>query len=74
MSDHSNENFQDLRKEYQTEGIGDDRLLADPIEQFRVWFDAAVQASPGEWFEPNAMTLATADSSGTVTALSLIHI
>ena len=43
-------------------------MLDDPIEQFRVWFDAAVQASPGEWFEPNAMTLATADSSGVVTA------
>ena len=68
MSEPSNENFQDLRKEYLTGGIDYDGLLANPIEQFRVWFDAAVEASPGEWFEVNAMTLATADSSGAVTA------
>ena len=68
MSDPSNENFQELRKEYQTAGIDDDSMLDDPIEQFLVWFDAAVKASPGEWFEPNAMTLATSDSSGAVTA------
>ncbi len=73
MSKKSNDSksrmdFQALRKEYQTDGIDDERLLDNPIEQFRVWFDAAVAASPGEWFEPNAMTLATADSSGAVTA------
>ena len=68
MSDQSNANFQALRKEYQTDGIDDARLLDDPIKQFRVWFDAAVEASPGDWFEPNAMTLATADSNGLVTA------
>jgi pyridoxamine 5'-phosphate oxidase len=68
MSAQPNENFQELRKEYQTDGIDDEQMLDDPIEQFRVWFDAAVEASPGEWFEPNAMTLATADSSGAVTA------
>lgn len=68
MSDQSNENFQALRKEYQTAGINDEQMLDDPIEQFGVWFDAAVEACPGEWFEPNAMTLATASSSGAVTA------
>lgn len=68
MSDKANENFQALRKEYQTTGIDDHQMHADPIEQFRVWFDAAAAACPGEWFEPNAMTLATADSSGSVTA------
>lgn len=68
MSDPSHDNFQALRKEYQTDGIDDAGLLADPIEQFRVWFDAAAKACPGEWYEPNAMTLATADSAGAVTA------
>lgn len=68
MDDNSKVSFQDLRKEYQTDGIDDKGLLDDPIEQFRVWFADAVAASPGEWFEPNAMTLATADTSGAVTA------
>ena len=68
MSDDPSVNFQALRKEYQTDGINDAQLLADPIEQFRVWFNAAVEASPGDWFEPNAMTLATADSTGSTTA------
>lgn len=68
MSDDPRVNFQVLRKEYQTDGINDDQLTDDPIKQFRVWFDAAVDDSPGDWFEPNAMTLATADSTGAVTA------
>jgi len=68
MTNNANDKFRALRKEYQTTGIEADLMHQDPIEQFRVWFDAAVEASPGEWFEPNAMTLATADSSGSVTA------
>ena len=60
--------FQALRKEYQTHGIDDASLHADPIEQFRAWFDAAAKASPGDWFEANAMTIATSDGHGHVTA------
>jgi pyridoxamine 5'-phosphate oxidase len=40
----------------------------DPIRQFSAWFEAAKAASPGEWFEANAMTLATTTSKGTVSA------
>ncbi len=68
MSNNDNVNFQALRKEYQTDGIDDNQLHEKPIDQFRIWFDAAVASSPGDWFEPNAMTLATADLKGDVTA------
>jgi pyridoxamine 5'-phosphate oxidase len=39
-----------------------------PIEQFRSWFQMAVDQSPGPWFDPTAMTLATSDRRGEVTA------
>jgi pyridoxamine 5'-phosphate oxidase len=37
-----------------------DRMLADPIEQFAVWFEEAMEAVP----LAEAMTLATADADG----------
>jgi pyridoxamine 5'-phosphate oxidase len=43
------------------EELSGDRVAADPIEQFRVWFARAEQAVPKL---PNAMTLATVDASG----------
>lgn len=49
-------------------GIDVSDVADDPVDQFRIWFEEALQASPGEWFEANAMTLATADASGRVSA------
>jgi pyridoxamine 5'-phosphate oxidase len=43
------------------EELSGDRVAADPIEQFRVWFARAEQAVAKL---PNAMTLATVDASG----------
>lgn len=40
----------------------------EPMRQFRAWFRLAVERSPGRWFDPTAMTLATCDRSGRVTA------
>jgi pyridoxamine 5'-phosphate oxidase len=40
----------------------------DPIQRFSLWFRAAVNQSPGSWFEPSAMTLATSGRNGDVTA------
>ncbi|HEV2236514.1 MAG TPA: pyridoxamine 5'-phosphate oxidase [Ktedonobacterales bacterium] len=51
----------DLRKEYQANGLSEADAAADPIAQFRGWFDAAVAAGIRE---PNAMTLATATVEG----------
>ena len=51
----------DLRKDYAQLGLSEADLLADPIAQFRVWFDQAIAA---ELPEPNAMTLATCTPDG----------
>lgn len=60
--------FSELRKEYETRGIDESELADDPLAMFRDWFQSASDSRPGEWFEPNAMTLATADRSGAVSA------
>ena len=58
--------FHDIRKEYENLGIDEASLLESPIEQFRNWYDLAVEKSPGKWFEANAMSLATSDGAGNV--------
>jgi pyridoxamine 5'-phosphate oxidase len=40
----------------------------NPIKHFSLWFRAAVTRSPGKWFDPAAMTLATSNKNGEVTA------
>lgn len=51
----------DLRKEYTLNGLDVADVAADPITQFRQWFDAALQAGIPE---PNAMHLATVSPEG----------
>src|SRR5215469_13324969 len=51
----------DLRQEYSRRGLSEQDLDADPIEQFRHWFEDAVAAGVRE---PNAMTLATSTKEG----------
>ena len=51
----------DLRKEYIRAGLDESDADADPIEQFRKWFDEALAA---DLHEPNAMTLASATPDG----------
>ena len=51
----------DLRRSYQYARLQRQDLHADPFEQFSRWF---MQAQQAQLPEPNAMTLATADSSG----------
>ncbi|MBA3834143.1 MAG: pyridoxamine 5'-phosphate oxidase [Chthoniobacterales bacterium] len=50
-----------LRREYETEGLRRADLHPDPIEQFSIWFSAAVNAALPD---ANAITLATAPSDG----------
>jgi pyridoxamine 5'-phosphate oxidase len=57
MSSH----FTELRKEYETNGFDIADLAADPISQFRTWFDQAVVAQVPQ---PNAMTIATVNADG----------
>ena len=50
-----------LRKDYTLAGLRREDLAADPIAQFRSWFEDALKANVTE---PNAMTLATVDREG----------
>ncbi len=49
-----------MRKDYQRAKLSRAHAAADPLEQFRRWFDEAVATVP----EANAMTLATVDEQG----------
>ncbi len=55
----------ELRKEYAQRGLSEADLAADPVAQFRIWFDEALAA---QLPEPNAMTLATATPDGAPSA------
>jgi pyridoxamine 5'-phosphate oxidase len=51
----------DLRRDYASRDLTEDAANADPIAQFGVWFDEAVQS---QLLDVNAMTLATASAQG----------
>jgi pyridoxamine 5'-phosphate oxidase len=50
-----------LRKSYEKAELDENASAAEPLAQFRLWFDQAVQ---GQLPEPNAMTLATVGADG----------
>lgn len=58
-----------LRREYTQGGLHRSDLDPNPFAQFRKWFD---QARSAKLLEPNAMTLATSDSAGFVTARTVL--
>jgi pyridoxamine 5'-phosphate oxidase len=51
----------DLRREYASRSLGEADTDPNPIAQFRVWFDEALKS---EVIDANAMSLATASTSG----------
>jgi len=59
------EKLSDLRRDYGESGLDLPGLDVDPFRQFAEWFDDAKKANI---YEPNAMTLATADDAGKVHA------
>ena len=59
-------NFEEVRKEYENAGIDIDDLDEHPMSMFENWYADATKVVPGRWYEPNAMALATSDSSGRV--------
>ena len=59
----------DLRREYRSRVLNEDQAAADPIVQFRQWFDEALSAQA---LEANAMTLATAAPDGTPAARTVL--
>ncbi len=54
-------NIADLRKSYERAELDEAASLADPLRQFGLWLQQAID---GELPEPNAMTLATVAANG----------
>jgi pyridoxamine 5'-phosphate oxidase len=59
----------DLRREYRSHQLTEDTAAADPIVQFRLWFDEALRAAA---LEVNAMTLATVSPDGEPSARTVL--
>jgi pyridoxamine 5'-phosphate oxidase len=60
--------LEDLRRNYTANELDEQHLADDPMEMFLGWFEHAQSTEAPEWFEVNAMTLATAGSDGRVSA------
>ncbi|MEI8293600.1 MAG: pyridoxamine 5'-phosphate oxidase [bacterium] len=58
-----------LRRDYRRETLDVSCFDADPVVQFRAWFEEARSAGI---VEPNAMTLGTADASGQVSCRTVL--
>ncbi len=54
-----------MRRNYTRTGLTEQMAGADPFALFEQWFDVAVQTNPGDWYEPNVMSLATVAPDGT---------
>ncbi|MCZ4243899.1 pyridoxamine 5'-phosphate oxidase [Pedobacter punctiformis] len=57
----TNEFLQNLRQDYKSATLDESDVDNNPINQFKSWFEHAISA---KIYEPNVMTLATADKSG----------
>jgi len=55
------ETVQNLRQDYKSAELNEKDIVKNPIAQFEKWFGDAIDA---QIYEPNVMTLATADKSG----------
>ncbi len=62
-------NIEDLRRDYTRGGIDRDDLDADPMAQFKTWFEQGQQAGI---LEPNAFTLCTANAQGLPNARTVL--
>ena len=51
----------DIRTDYQRASLSEDQVNADPLKQFSIWFQEALDSKVNE---PNAMSLSTADTNG----------
>lgn len=63
------ENIQNLRQDYRAAALAEADIDQSPFTQFGKWFKEAVDA---QLYEPNVMTLATADLSGKPSARILL--
>jgi pyridoxamine 5'-phosphate oxidase len=58
-----------LRREYEALGLNERDMAADPITQFRIWFDGVLEAGLDE---PNAFILATANARAVPSARAVL--
>jgi len=56
-----NKNIADIRRDYSLQSLTEENIDANPIIQFKKWWDETLNS---EIIEPNAMTLATASQDG----------
>jgi pyridoxamine 5'-phosphate oxidase len=61
MADDALASLASRRKDYETAGLDVGDVVADPIQQWSMWFD---QATQGGCVEPNAFVLSTIDRDG----------
>ncbi len=59
--DTSNHDLAQMRRSYEQAALDESHVADSPLDQFRQWFDQAVQVKA---LEPNAMTLATVGEAG----------
>lgn len=59
----------DIRKTYSAGALNESDVLKNPIEQFKVWLQQAIEAG---MLEPTAMTLATANKDGKPSARTVL--
>src|SRR5215475_694068 len=64
-----NERTAEIRKEYTQKALMESGIDADPIRQFNIWWQDAVEA---KILEVNAMTLATASADGMPSARTVL--
>lgn len=61
MPKRDNHQIAALRKNYQLMGLDENKIKNNPLDQFTIWFDEAIDA---EVTEPNAMILSTISKDG----------
>ena len=64
--------IEDMRQSYASGKLIEQDMAADPMVQFRQWFDEAVRSNQTEFLEPNAMTLSTFDGTSVHSRIVLL--
>lgn len=69
MPNRDNHQIAALRKNYQLAGLDESSIKSDPLEQFSLWFNAALVS---EITEPNAMILSTVSPEGSPSSRTVL--
>lgn len=69
MPNRDNHHIAHLRKNYQLMGLDENSIKTDPMEQFSLWFNAALES---EITEPNAMILSTVSPEGSPSSRTVL--